>query len=140
MSKLTPAEAREKHARNLVNAIPDARKGIEAVTVAPGIAAAAAQEKMKRNLIKSIDDGTWATNIAAVPLEEWQRLMIEKGLGNIPAGIAAAADKVEDFFSQLFPYQDNLKKDIERLPDLTLEDSIARMTTWVRGMAKFKKK
>jgi len=37
-------------------------------------------------------------------------------------------------------YESGLQKEVETMPDLTLEDSISRMTTWVRGMAKFTRK
>ena len=140
MSKLTPAQAREKQARRLKGAIEDMRIGINAVTEAPGKKAAEKADKMLANLTAKVNDGTWARKVSAVTLEEWKKLMLEKGLGRIPAGIDGAADKVEAFFEQLFPYQDTLKAEIERLPDLTLEDNITRMTNWVRGMAKFKPK
>lgn len=140
MSKLTPAEAREKHARRLNASIEDMRLGINAVTEAPGKKAAAAQAKMLANLTASITSGKWAANVGAVTLEKWKSDMIDKGLGRIPAGIAASADKVEAFYAKLFPFQDSLQSEINRLPDLTLEDSINRMTTWVRGMAKFENK
>jgi len=140
MAKLTPQQAQEKHARNLKASVPDITIGVDAVTEAPGKKAAAAQAKMKANLNASIDDGTWAARVSAVTLEDWKKQMKEKGIGRISAGIDGAADKTRDFFSQLFAYQDSIKPEIDRLPDLTLEDSINRMTTWVRKMAQFSKK
>jgi len=35
------------------------------------------------------------------------------------------------------PFQDRLKTQIEAMPDISLEDSINRMTTWIREMSKF---
>ena len=140
MAKLTPEQAREKHARNLTASLPDMRIGIDAVTEAPGKKAAAAQAKMKANLVASIDSGKWAKNVAATTLEDWKRKMIDKGLARIPAGIEGAADKVEAFFAKLFPFQDTLQAKIDAMPDLTLEDSINRSATWIRGMAKFENK
>jgi len=140
VAKLTPQQAQEKHARNLKASVPDITIGGDAVTEAPGKKAAAAQAKMKANLNAAIDDGTWAQRVSAVSLEEWKKQMKEKGIGRISAGIDGAADKTRDFFSQLFAYQDSIKPEIDRLPDLTLEDSINRMTTWVRKMAQFSKK
>jgi len=140
MAKLTAAQAREKHARNLKASVPDITIGVDAVTEAPGKKAAAAQAKMKANLVASIDDGTWAQRVGAVTLEEWKTAMKDKGIGRIASGIDGAAAKTEDFFNQLFSYQDSIKPEIDRMPDLTLEDSINRMTTWVRKMAQFSKK
>ena len=140
MSKLTPKEAQEKHARNLKASVPDITLGVERVTEAPGKKAAAKAAKMLANLTKSVQDGTWGARVSAVTLEDWRRHMIEKGIPRISAGIDGAAAKTEDFFSQLFSYQDTIKVKLDKMPDLTLEDSISRMTTWVRDMAKFSKK
>jgi len=140
MSKLTPAEAREKHARNLKASVPDIIIGVNNVTEAPGVKAAAQVAKMRQNLLESIDSGKWADNVSAVTLAEWRSDMIDKGVNRIAAGIDGAASKVETFFGNLFPYQDSLQLELDRMPDLTLEDSIARMTKWVRGMANFENK
>jgi len=140
VAKLTPKQAQEKHARNLKASVPDITIGVDAVTEAPGKKAAAAQAKMKANLVASIDDGTWAKRVSAVTLEDWKKQMKDKGIGRISAGIDGAAAKTEDFFSQLFAYQDSIKPSLDAMPDLTLEDSISRMTKWVRDMAKFSKK
>jgi len=140
MAKLTPQQAREKHARNLKNSSQDIALGVERVTVAPGVKAAAKAQKMRQNLIQSIDDGTWAKRVASVPLDEWKDKMVNKGIGRISAGIDAAAGKMEDFYGELFPYQDNLKSKVDKMPDLTLDDNINRMTTYVRGMSNFKRK
>jgi len=45
---------------------------------------------------------------------------------------------MNNFYTQLFPFQDSLAGTVRNMPDLTLEDSISRMTAWVRGMAEFK--
>lgn len=138
MAKLTPEQAREKHARNLKASVPDIQIGVGRVTEAPGKKAAAAKDKFRANLLASIDDGKWERRVAAVPLESWKADMLVKGVNRIASGIDGAADKVEKYFSELFPYQDTLHAKLDTMPDLTLEDSIARMTFWIRGMADFK--
>jgi len=140
MPKLTPEEAREKHARRLKAATEDIRRGVMRVSEAPGVKAAQKVDKMRARLLEKIDDGTWARRVASVSLEEWRKLMTEKGIGRIAAGIDGAAEKMEDFFSQLFEYQDRLQQKIKDMPDLTFEDNVNRMVTWVRGMKEFSKK
>ena len=140
MAKLTPKEAQEKHARRLKASIEDITAGVARVTEAPGKKAAAKADKMLANLTEKVRDGTWAKRVAGVSLEDWKRHMTEKGIPNIARGIDGAAAKTEDFFAQLFAYQDGIKVELDRMPDLTLEDSISRMTKWVRDMAKFSKK
>lgn len=138
MAKLTPKQAQEKHARRLKAAIEDISIGVDAVTEAPGKKAAAKAEKMLTNLTKAVRDGKWAAKTGAVPLEEWKSKMKTKGIPRISQGVDEAAGKTEAFFAQLLPFQDTLKAKITTMPDLTLEDSIQRMSAWVRGMAGFK--
>ena len=140
MARLTPQQAREKHARNLKNSIQDITRGVDAVATAPGQLAAKKSDKMLANLQEAISSGRWAQRTASVSLEDWKRLMKEKGVNRISSGIDGAAGKVEDFYSQLFPFQDALLSKVNQMPDLTLEDNIQRMTTMVRGMAGFHRK
>ena len=140
MAKLTPAEFQEKHARRLKGSIEDIRAGVARVTEAPTAKAAAKQDKMLANLTKSVQSGKWASRLKAVTLEDWKGKMTEKGLNRIAGGIDEAKPKVIDFAAQLLPFEDNLKAQIDKMPDLTLEDSVSRATAWIRGMSKFSKK
>lgn len=135
--KVTAAEFAEKHARRTKAALEDMRKGIQAVTEAPGKAAAAKQDKMRANLIAAIDSGKWAARVSAVSLDDWKTAMLEKGVARVPAGIDAAKAKTEAFAEQLLAYEETLLTKLNSMPDLTLEDSIARSGFWIREMAKF---
>jgi len=139
MAKLTitPEQFVEKHARRLKGALEDMRRGVEAVDVAPGKRAADKADKMRAGIMRALDDGTWKRRVGAVTLEEWKRSMLDKGLGRVAAGVDGAADKVSSFAAQLLAQESALQGEISKMPDLTLEDSIGRMTAWIRGMAKF---
>lgn len=140
MAKLTPDEFADKHARRLKGAIGDMEAGIQKVTEAPGVAAGKKAAKMLANLTARVQDGTWKKRVEAVPLDEWKSKMISKGLPRVAGGIDAAKDKVVAFAGQLLPAIDAAQAKVKAMPDLTIEDSINRMTTFVREMAKFKKK
>jgi len=140
MSKLTSAEFQEKHARRLKGSLPDMKLGVERVTVSPTAQAAAKQDKMLAHLTEKINDGTWARRLKGVSLEEWRDKMVNKGLARVSGGIDAAAGKVTAFADQLLPAVDAAQAKVKTMPDLTLEDSISRMTTFIREMSKFKKK
>lgn len=140
MPRVTPEEFAEKHARRLKGSLDDIRSGVQRVSVAPGEQAAAKQEKMLQNLTRSVQEGKWASRVRSVSLEEWRDKMINKGLNRIATGIDAARGKQVEFARQLLEYQSSLQSKVGKMPDLTLEDSINRMTEWVRGMSKFSKK
>lgn len=139
MSKLNAVEFREKHARRLKQSTEDIRLGVERVTEAPTLKAAAKKDKMRAGVVAAIDSGKWERGLRRVSLEDWKRKTIDKGIGRIAAGIDGAAAKVEDFATKLLPFIDKQVADLKKMPDVTLEDSIARMTTFVRGMAKFQR-
>jgi hypothetical protein len=140
MPKLTPEEFAEKHARRLKASVDDIRNGVSRVNEAPGVKAAEKKDKMLQNVTRAIQEGKWEQRVKAVTLDEWKTKMIDKGLNRIAAGIDAAKDKQVDFARQLLEYQTGLQNKVNKMPDLTLEDSLNRMTEWVRGMSKFRKK
>jgi len=140
MAKLTAAEFQEKHARRLKAAVEDVRKGIDRVTESPTAKAALKQDKMLANLTASVQSGKWANGLKRVSLDDWKKQTRDIGVNRIAAGIDGASAKVVAFAEQLLPHIDTQVAKIKAMPDITLEDSISRMTTFVRGMAEFKRK
>ena len=138
MAKLTAAEYAEKHARRLKASTEDIRKGIDRVTEAPGKAAVRAQDRMKTNLNAAIDDGTWASQVGSVTVDEWKAAAKDKGVGRIAQGIDSAQAKQVAMAEKLLPAIDASVAEANRTPRGTLEDNITRMTTFVRGMSKRK--
>jgi len=138
--RVTPEEFAEKHARRLKASVEDIRRGIERVTEAPTAKAAAKENKMLANLTAAVSSGKWARRLRAVSLEDWKKAAIDKGVGRIATGIDGAYDKQVAFAGQLLAFEGTLLEKVDKMPDLTLEDSISRMTAWARGMSKFTKK
>ncbi len=138
--KLTPEEFADKHARRLKGSIDDIRAGVQKVTISPTIQAAAKKDKMLQNLTAAVQSGKWEARLKSVDLATWQQKIIDKGLGRIASGIDGAKDKVTAFAAQLLPYEATLQDSLAKMPDLTLEDSVNRASTWIRGMSKFVRK
>jgi len=140
MAKLTASEFQEKHARRLKASVEDVRKGIDRVTESPTEKAAARQDKMLSNLTASVQSGKWAAGLKRVTLEEWKSKARDIGVNRIAAGIDGAKAKVTNFAEQLLPHIDRQVAKIAGMPDVTLDDNINRMTSFIRGMAEFKRK
>jgi len=138
--RLTPEQYARKHASRLKNAIPEIQEGIEAVTTSPTALAADKSDKMLANLTRAVQSGKWAARLRSVSLEDWKSAAIKKGLNRIAGGIDEAHDKQVAFAAELFPFENALMSEIDRMPDLTIEDSISRATKWIRGMAEFERK
>jgi len=139
MAKLTATEFQEKHARRLKASTEDMRRGIDRVTESPTAKAASKQDKMLANLTASVQSGKWAAGLKRVSLEEWKRKTRDVGVNRVAAGIDAAKDKVVAFAEDLLPHIDRGKEKISAMPDITLDDSINRMTSFIRHMAGFKR-
>jgi hypothetical protein len=137
---MTPEQYTEKHSRRLKASIDDIRSGIDKVSESPTAKAAKKQDKMLQNLQAAVTSGKWASRLNSVSLEQWKDKAINKGLSRIASGIDGAQAKVNSFASQLLPYESSLQDSINKMPDLTLEDSVNRASTWIRGMSKFTRK
>jgi hypothetical protein len=103
-----------------------------------GVAVTGAAQ-MLTNLTQAVQSGKWEAGLRKVTLQDWKKQIIEKGIPRINQGVQGAQGQVADFAGQLLSYQDTIKQEIERMPDMTLEDNINRMTAWVRRMSQFKK-
>ncbi|GAI78562.1 unnamed protein product, partial [marine sediment metagenome] len=97
--------------------------------------AAAKQDKMLANLTAAVQSGKWGAGLKRVSLEDWKTKARDIGVNRIAAGIDGAKDKVVAFAEQLLPHIDRQKAKIKAMPDVTLDDNINRMTSFIRGMA-----
>ena len=139
MARLTAQQFQEKHARRLSAAVEDVRQGIDRVTVNPCELAAQKKDKMLAGITASVNSGAWERGLRRVSLEQWKDKAKNVGVGRISSGINAAKEKVIAFAEQLLPHIDAGQAKIKTLPDLSLEDNINRMTTFIRHMADFKR-
>jgi hypothetical protein len=136
---LTPEEAASKQATRLKSATEDIRRGIDRVTSSPTAKAASKQAKMLTNMTAAVNNGTWAKRLNAVSLEDWKSKARDIGVNRIAAGIDGAHSKQVEFYSKLLPAVDAARAKVAAMPDVSLEDNINRMTTYVREMNRFKK-
>ena len=139
MAKLTASEFQEKHARRLKASVEDVRRGIDRVTENPCEKAAGKQAKMLTNLTASVNSGKWAAGLKRVSLEDWKRKARDIGVNRIAAGIDGAKEKVVSFAEVLLPHIDRGLDKIKAMPDVTLDDNINRMTSFIRHMADMKR-
>lgn len=133
--KLTAEEFAEKWSRRTKAATADMEKGVDRVTEAPGVKAAAQVAKMKAKINEALDNGKWVKRVASVSLEEWKADMKEKGIRRVSEGVDRANGKVTHFAAQLVTHQNKGLAALEREPDLTLSDSANRMVKWMNHMA-----
>lgn len=140
MATKDPKSIGEKWVRRTQAATQDMVNGVNAVTVNPAQQAIAKEQKLLNNVTQAIQSGKWRRGMQTVTLEGWKASMVQKGAPRVAAGAQSSQGKMEQFYSELLPYQEQLQTKLNAMPDLTLEDSINKMVTWTRGMSNFKRR
>lgn len=109
--------------------------GVQAVTEAPGMAAAAAAPLWAQNTVAA--QPKFAANSAAVTLASWQNSAVQKGASRLAGGAAAAQAK---YTSAMTGVLQQIGQVVGSLPARgTLDQNIARSVAFQRGMAAYKK-
>lgn len=121
----------------LNNSVDRIRQGVQRLTENPLQKAAARADAWIAGLQEAYQTGRWAKNVASVSLDQWKNAMLNKGVPRIQQGTAAAEDIMKDFAAQLINHLNTILPEIERMPKVTLEDSINRVTTFIRRMSEF---
>lgn len=134
MAAQDPATVAANWAARLGASTQKITDGINAVTVAPGQAAARQKNAWVQNTAASANK--WAANTAAVPLSSWQQDTITKGVPRIATGAQAAVPKMQQFMSKLLPYVNSGRASLPARGDLNA--NINRMVAWATYMSKFK--
>lgn len=136
--KVTPQQYADRWTQGLSGASQRINDGIDGVTVAPSQQAIKAQAKMLANVTQAINNGKWAAGLNKISLQDWQTAMKTKGVPRIATGAQAANSKMAAFAANLIPYQNTLQSKVKAMPNMTLQDNVARSTAWILGMAQFK--
>ncbi len=138
MAAKDPTAVSNKWSTNLTNAQQSIRDGVNAVQVAPGQAAAAAQSTMRARLLDSIDSGKWAANVSAVSLTSWNNSMLTTGLSRIADGARKGQPKMQTFMTNFLPFVSRVQAQVKSMPNATQSDREARMLANARLMATYK--
>lgn len=133
MARTTPEQAAADWANKLAGSTDKIKRGIESVSVAPGMAAARQKDVWANNVAASKDK--WAARVQGVTLEDWRQAALNKGLSRIAAGAQASESKMAAFMTRFLPHLDSVRASLPARG--TLEQNIARSAAMIRGTAKF---
>jgi len=133
----TPQMITSKWSKNLGAAGESIKAGINAVTEAPGIKAAARQDSYVAGVMDNADK--WGRNVASVTLDQWKRAALDVGLQRIASGITKGTPKMQRFMEQWMPYMEGLQSRLSSNPKGGIEASIARAAEAIRYNKAFRK-
>lgn len=109
------------------------QQSVQAVTVAPGQAAARQKAAYLQGVQANAD--RWATAVGRVTLQDWQNAMVTKGIPRIASGASAAQGKMAAVMQQLLPHIERVKATLP--PRGTFEQNKARANAMMDGMHTF---
>jgi hypothetical protein len=130
-----PVSVATKWHTNFSASGPSITAGVNAVTVAPGVKAAAKKALWLAKVTQSVDK--WARNVSAVSLQSWQQAMLTTGLQRLQTGATTGEPKVQTFMTQFLPYLDRNKATIDAMDKSTLQASIQKAAAQITYNAAF---
>lgn len=130
-----PTKVAAKWKTNFGNASQAITDGVNAVTVAPGQAAAMKKSKWLARVTASADK--WAKNVSAVTLEQWKSQMLTIGLQRLATGAQTGEPKVTAFMTSFLAYLDRNKATIDAMPTDTIDQALAKANAQARYNAAY---
>lgn len=128
MPQLDPAAVAQRWAQNLAAASQKITAGVNAVTQSPTQLAAQAAQTWLARLNDPRTLAKFQKNLNKVTLQQWQTAMTQKGIPRISQGAQQALPKFQTFMTAWLPYEAQGAAQVRAMPNLTLQDAIARAT------------
>lgn len=121
----------DRWASNLAASGPKVTAGVDAVTVAPGVAAA----RNKAGYVSGVQRSQtiWARNVAAVPLGTWQTMMKTKGITRMATGANKAKTKFANVLTKIMATERSIVGSLP--PRGATAANIQRAVTFMTKMA-----
>lgn len=140
MAQKTAEQASAKWLQGISAAQSEMQAGVQAVTVAPGAAAAAKVQKWQNALNDPNTVQKWVRNVTAGgALGPWQAAMENYGIARAIQGAQQKQQKYTNAMNSVLPFIYNLRQQVRQLDDSTPAAREQRMLTFVRGMRQYKR-
>jgi hypothetical protein len=126
---LSATQISAKWLTNFGNATTSMTDGVNAVTTAPGVAAAAAVTLWMQRLQAS--QAKWVAKVSAVSLPDWKNAMITLGIPRAQQGAVAKQARYTTFITNYSSFLNSAVPSIKAMPKGTLSQSIARASAMI---------
>ena len=125
-----------KWAQRTQAAAQDYTTGVQNTDKDPTALAIAGGQRYIQRVTDAFNSGKWANGLRRSGKAGWQAATLAKA-GNFSTGVAAAEQKVASAFAPLLAYEQQLQSRVNSMPNVTLQDRIARANAWITGMASY---
>lgn len=131
---LSANELSEKWGRRLKASVPDIQRGIEAVKTSPGAKAALKVDKALQGYTEAVTSGRMARALNAIDLQDWKNKTSKKVAERLSGGVDSSMPKRQKFDEYLVSTVNAGLAKLKNMPDMTFEDSMARIRTQLEHM------
>jgi hypothetical protein len=114
------------------------QRGVEGVSSAPNAKAAAALPRWIASVTSKATQDKFVAKNNAVTLESWKSATVQFGVPNLSRGAQKGQTKYAAFATKFYPFLSSTLSKINAMPNVTLEDRIARATELMRSNAAYK--
>lgn len=137
VTRVSPQQGSDKWRTRLSAASADMTTGVNNVTVAPGVQAAAKRDKWLAGVTGAADK--WQRNVKAVSLQSWQQSMTTIGIPRVAQGAQAKQQKYTDFAASFYPFLDRGVAQVNQMPDTDMESRIQKAVAMMRYNATYQR-
>jgi hypothetical protein len=131
VATLTPQQITTKWQTNYSSSGPAMTDGSNAVTEAPGVAAAAQKNFWLSQIQASANK--WATNVAAVTLQQWKTAYQTLGITRGQAGAQAKSNNYLTFITAYMAWLPSQVQTIKNMPKGGIANAIARSSAMIQA-------
>lgn len=132
-----PQLAAQKWAQNFAAAGPAVQAGVQAVTEAPTLKAAARQDAYVRGVQAAANSGKWAAGLRKVSLQSWQQSMLTKGVQNMNSGAQAGKSKMQAHLAAFIPHMEMIRAQLDSMPTDTTAQQAAKVAAVIEHAKAF---
>ena len=136
---ITPNQATAKLKKGIREGQTAYTDGVNAVTVNPAQQAIAKRSKWVQRMQDPEVHDRWERGLSRVSLNDWKSQTSSVGAQRFSQSSEKAGDNYQAFATEFFPFLENVQATVNAMPDITLEERIAKMVTNVREIAKFQR-
>lgn len=133
----SPSEATSKWVEKLGQSTQEMERGVDRVTEAPGLAAAAQVQKYIQGVQEKVNK--WRTNVSRVSLQDWQQSMKSLGIPRVAQGAQEKKGKMEAFQAEFFPYLDRVLAQVNSMPTTTKAQRIQKAVRTMELTGQFRR-
>lgn len=136
MAKGTPQEVAARWAQRTSAATTDWTAGVQRVTESPSAKAAAKADKWLMALQESKQK--FINNAGAVTVEAWRTATVAAS-ARLADGVNRKQGKMAAFMTEFLPYVEQVRQQVNSMPDDTFEQRLQKMITNARGLRNFRR-